>query len=166
MTRSPDLVVAMKHFFFLYCSATRGEILDLNPPVPVRALLSYERQITSVASLTDTHDDQSNNEARQGTMTMLDDSGNRGDNEKNVANQSDQHRPAYGLVSTPPRVCDVRAEEWNDVDPTSVEWFQCIFHFWCKYNSPESVEGVQTISSSLTHAESARLAVAATSAGV
>ena len=35
MTRSPDLVIAINGFVRRYCSATNGEILDLNPPVPV-----------------------------------------------------------------------------------------------------------------------------------
>lgn len=34
MTLSPDFVVPMNSFVFLYCSATRGEILALKPPVP------------------------------------------------------------------------------------------------------------------------------------
>lgn len=34
MTRSPDLVWPMKSFVRLSCSATRGEMFALKPPVP------------------------------------------------------------------------------------------------------------------------------------
>ena len=48
MTFSPEDVYRMKSFVFLYCSATKGEMLDLKPPVPrpimTRATMKQARE--------------------------------------------------------------------------------------------------------------------------
>ena len=50
-------------------------------------------------------------------MWMLNDSGDRRDDEEDVAEKRDGNRNTDGLVTTPVRVGDVRAKEGDDINP-------------------------------------------------
>lgn len=45
MILSPDAVVSILILVLVYCSATRGEMLDLNAPVPIpMTIIAIEKQ--------------------------------------------------------------------------------------------------------------------------
>ena len=50
-------------------------------------------------------------------MALLDDTGDRRDDEEDVAEERDGNRNADGLVTTPVRVGDIRAKEGDDINP-------------------------------------------------
>lgn len=69
MTFSPLLVVLTKSFVRLYCSATNGEMLALNNPVPEMQLhqrLDHHPAPSQIP--TESHDKQCNNECPDGTL--------------------------------------------------------------------------------------------------
>ncbi len=53
-------------------------------------------------------------------MGVLDDTGNSGHDEKDVADECDANCDTYSLVTTPSCVCNVSAEKRNNVDPAYV----------------------------------------------
>ena len=63
------------------------------------------------------HDDDGDDEACQRAVALLDDTGNRRDDEEDVAEERDGNRNADGLVTTPVRVGDIRAKEGDDINP-------------------------------------------------
>ena len=90
---------------------------------------------------------------------MFDDAGDRANDEEDVTNQCDRDRYADSLVATPPRVGDVRAEQWNDVDP---ELLRSVYEAPRQAGSlPEGVECTETGGRLLSQPECTRLAVSA-----
>ena len=116
-TRSPLLVVLMNNFVLLYCSATRGEILALKPPVLKRGVSFPNAVQRKTDYIPKTLDGDSNNEAGQRSLCVADNTGNRRDDKKDMADERDDDRYTDGLVTTPLCVCNVGTEERNDVNP-------------------------------------------------
>jgi hypothetical protein len=148
MTRSPFFVVITNIFVLRYCSATRGEILALNIPVP---RIAYRSRVSNFISMlpkilsphTESHDNHSNNKRSQRALVVVDHTGNSRNNQKDVSEENDGDGHTDGLEPTPVSIGNVTTNQGSDVGPKLVE---------CR----------QTSRSLLTQPKGPRLAVAGT----
>ena len=117
ITRSPSFVVTTNSFLRRYCSATKGEMLDLKRPVPTKGQLRNRLESRlSQALLTKTHNNECNNEGTDRTL-VLNHTGNRSDDEENMTYESNKNGYADCLVTTPICVCDIGTKKRCDVAP-------------------------------------------------
>ena len=94
----------------------RWKLLD--PHVFHLVLLGDERRhVRLEPSSAHAHDDDCNDEACQSTVRLLDDPGNTGDYEEDVADDRDADRDADGLVAAPSCIRNVCAKERDDIHP-------------------------------------------------
>lgn len=100
----------------------------------------------------ETHDDERNNEARERAVRMYDDTGDGGEHEKDVADESDNNGYTDGLESSPSRIGEVRAKQWNDKHPEKSSAADC--RPLIERRPPERVECAQASGSLLTQAKS------------
>ena len=85
---------------------------SVNPQVGVLALFGDQwRDVRFESTGTDTHDDDSDSETPESVIRVIDNGGDSGGDEENMANHSDSDSYANGLITTPVGIGDVGAKQ-------------------------------------------------------
>jgi hypothetical protein len=121
ITRSPFLVVTINSLERRYCSATSGEMLDLNSPVPTPRSASVPPLAGEGKLRTEAHNDLRDEEDAERGVGFLDHTRDGRDDEDDVSQERDADGDDDGVVAPEVRVGDVRADEWRDVAPAEKE---------------------------------------------
>lgn len=121
MTRSPLAVVLILMTFSVPLKVSIG----LDTGKAQLTLLSNQRtDVGFETSNTNTHNHDTDSEARNGSIRVGDDLGNRRDNQDNMTDQGDTTGDLNRLESTPVLICHVGTEKRHNVGPKLVATFR------------------------------------------